>query len=249
VLQYPELLQSARKREEQELNATPCIIVGDEAGLFKPEVVLFPIIEVLPSQCSGQKRSRTASAALVERVHTLPILDWDAPAGRSPFVHGLKRAEDVAREMREKEEREAMAHAVKAGHVQQARMAQLLEHQAAKKAAAASASRAVPLPAPKLLWCEVCRKHCESEQTHHNTPEHQRAFDSYEAQVRPLAEELELQRKWHARNHFMQILLRKARGKPLPGDEEALAKVRRTKEHLQQPNDCIFASCASSPLA
>jgi len=231
VLNYNELLLSAQRRRAVEVNAVPCIIIGDAAGMYKADVVVFPMVEARHSASSRHctvssrthhKHSAAAAAspalaataapstAPVKRVHTLPCIDWDAPPGRSPFVTGLQRSEDVARAHRAQEQRNELAQAVKAGHVDPKRIKELqLAQLTANSASAASGSKPAPLPAPRLLWCEVCRKHCESEQAHHNNPEHQKRYDCYEQQLRPLIEEMETQRIWNRKNHFMHLALQK----------------------------------------
>lgn len=228
---HSELLHSARQRQAEEANARPCIIIGDEAGMYKPQVTFFPILQ-LPVSTAPQRAhaaspalaskrrgststplrsaSPAASAAGFVRVHTLPMIDWNAPAGRSPFVQGVQRSEEIARQLREQEQRDDMDAAIRAGHMPPARKQQLMAAQAVRSAA--TSSRVVRPPAPKLLWCEVCRVHCECEQTHHNSPAHQRRFDSPQ-QLQPLLDELHAQRRWNYMNHFMEQSIRSVRAK------------------------------------
>jgi hypothetical protein len=212
---HQQLLAAAKERNQQEDNAKPCIIIGDEANMYRPEITFFPMIRVPGPAATGRgNKPVAASSSPVTTgstlIHTLPRIDWDAPAGRSAFINGMQRAEDLAREHREKEQRGTMAEAVKAGDVKPEKLAHLLAHQKAKRTAASSKAAAAPLPAPRLLYCEICRRHCDSEQIHHNTPSHQRLFDS-EAQIKPLEEELDAQRKWNTRNFYMETHLKEIR--------------------------------------
>lgn len=143
-------------------------------------------------------------------------IDWDAPAGRSPFVTGLQRSGELAQDVIFAEQRAEAAAAIAAGQVSPAWMAKLVAAQTAKLAAAFSLSME---SIPKLLWCELCRVHCESEQEHHNTQAHQARCDAPEQQ-QPLKDELDRQRMWNIRLHFMAKHIRIARGKPLPEDLE-----------------------------
>jgi hypothetical protein len=208
VRPYAVLLQQAQRRRAEEFDFTPCIIVGDAAGMYKPSIALFPMVEArAPStprslQRADVRASRTGAAAAVvaqasavpQMVHTFPTLDWDAPAGRSPFVNGRQRADQAAEQARKRQAVTGVHAAVKAGDVP-----------CPTRVHAAPARAAVVLPAPALLWCEVCRVEVATEQAHHNTPEHQHRFDSQQ-QLAPLLAEMKAQRKWNVRNHLMAIV-------------------------------------------
>jgi hypothetical protein len=218
------LLKQAQRRHAEEFDFTPCIIVGDAAGMYQPSITLFPMVEARPPSMprsrqradvrAAASRAGAGAAAVtaqapavpVRMVHTFPTLDWDAPAGRSPFVNGLQLADQAAEQARKHQAVTRVHAAAKAGDVPSSKR---------MHAASAAARAAVVLPAPKLLWCELCCVEVDSEQAHHNTPEHQRRFDS-EQQWAPLVAEMEAQRKWSIRNHCMamawqEILEREAR--------------------------------------
>ena len=187
-----KLLLDARRREEEEHNLVPCLIISDKAGLFKPDITYFPTIRV---DAAGPGGASTW-------VHTAPSIDWDAPPGRSPFVSGLQRTEDLARAQRDKDERDQMAAAVKHKHVPSSSLNLLIARQESKATAALP-----PPPAPKLLWCEICRRHCTSEQQHHNTLDHQKQFDHYERQRKPLYDEVEMQELWEDKCARMERII------------------------------------------
>lgn len=65
----------------------PRMIVRDIQGRYVPEIHDFPMVPVFK-----QTQVAAASGGKIqferEMVHTLPQLDWNAPAGRSPFTKG-----------------------------------------------------------------------------------------------------------------------------------------------------------------
>jgi hypothetical protein len=91
---------------------------------------------------------------------------------------------------------------------------------AVRAPAARHGAQAVAEPASRLLWCEVCKMHCESEQIHHNTPDHQHRFDDPVNQYNPILLEKLSQEMWRMKMRaWEEVLIEHGRrtrdGKPM----------------------------------
>jgi hypothetical protein len=200
---YNNLLVQAQLKEKQLQDKVPFLMIEDESGRFQPEITYFPMVPVIVNQPKTHMPATAAAAAAGETpeikwVHTLPMLDWNQRKGHSPFVSGQQSSEQKAAEDRRAARQRDFDDAVACGEVSAADSAMFLAAQDKK-----SAKKLLP---PKLLYCELCRRWCSNEQSHFNTAEHQRRFNS-EEQRGPIREESRNQMFLTLQLTMMEVIL------------------------------------------